>query len=146
MIIKPDSMHWFSQRRRTGRRHLKTPPSSHEVDPSAAAAGCFQQAHTIRMHPGVSAALSTFFVRGDPDLWPLTFKLRQDFCTMHLTTKFHNPTLNRSEVTVRTNKQTDKQMPNIHLASLRYATPVRIVLLLRMSADCTLCRYIFYSK
>ena len=29
------------------------------------------------------------------------------FFTMHLTTKFHRPTFNRSEVIVLTNKQTD---------------------------------------
>jgi len=40
---------------------------------------------------------------------------------MHLTAKFHRPTfnLNRSEVIVRTNKQTDTA-ENIHLASLRW--------------------------
>jgi len=43
---------------------------------------------------------------------------------MHLTTKFHNPTFNRLEVIVQTNKLTNKQTDiteNIHLASLCYA-------------------------
>jgi len=43
---------------------------------------------------------------------------------MHLTAKFHHPTLNRLEVIVRTNKQNDKQTystENIHLAPLCYA-------------------------
>jgi len=46
-----------------------------------------------------------FIVLGD--LWPLTltFELGRDFCTMHLTTKFHHPTFSRSEVIVRTNRQ-----------------------------------------
>jgi len=49
----------------------------------------------------------------------LTFELGQDFCTMHLTTKFHHPMFNHSEVIVRTNTQTDAA-ENIHLASLHY--------------------------
>jgi len=48
---------------------------------------------------------------------------------MHLTAKFHHPTLNRSKVIMRTNRQTDRQTnwqktdttENIHLASLQYA-------------------------
>jgi len=46
---------------------------------------------------------------------------------MLLTAKFHHHMFNRSEVIMRTNKHTDKQTDaaeNIHLASLRYATPV----------------------
>jgi len=31
---------------RTGARHLKIPPRSHKMGPSAAAARCLQQAHT----------------------------------------------------------------------------------------------------
>jgi len=52
------------------------------------------------------------------------FELVRDFCTLHLTAKFHHPTFNRSEVIVRTNKLTNKQTDaaeNMHLASLRYA-------------------------
>jgi len=43
--------------------------------------------------------------------WPLTltFERGRDFCTMHLTAKFHHPTLSCSEVIVRTNKHNDKQ-------------------------------------
>jgi len=43
---------------------------------------------------------------------------------MHLTAKFHNPTFNRSEVIVLTNRQTDKQTPLKTSTSLRYATLV----------------------
>ena len=59
-------------------------------------------------------------------LWPLTltFELGRDFCTVHLTTKFHHRTFNRSEVIVLTNKQRDKQMPLKTPTSVRYATPV----------------------
>jgi len=48
---------------------------------------------------------------GDPRLGPMThkFELGWDFCTMHLTNKFHNPTFNRSEVIVLTNKQTNRR-------------------------------------
>ena len=71
---------------------------------------------------GVSAALSAFFVPGDLDLAPLTltFEFWQDFCTLHLTAKFHHPTLNRWEMIVLTNRQTDTA-ENIHLAPLCYA-------------------------
>jgi len=59
---------------------------------------------------------------GDPGVGPMTPKLElgQDFCTMHLTAKFHHPTFNHSEVVVLTNKQT----PLKTSTSLRYATPV----------------------
>jgi len=51
---------------------------------------------------------------------------------MHLTPKFHHPRFNRSEVIVRSKKQTDrqtnkltnKQTPLKTSSSLRYATPV----------------------
>ena len=60
------------------------------------------------------------------------FELRQDFCTMHLTIKFHHPTFNRSEVILLTNKltnklrnwQTNKQTPLKTCTSLSYATPM----------------------
>ena len=37
------------------------------------------------------------------------FKLGRDFCTMHLSPKFHHPTFTRSEVIVLTNTQTHPQ-------------------------------------
>ena len=37
------------------------------------------------------------------------FELGEDFCTVHLPSKFHHPMFTRSEVIVLTNKQTDKQ-------------------------------------
>jgi len=45
---------------------------------------------------------------GDPWVGPMTpkFEPRQDFCTVHVTAKFHHPTFNRSEVALLTNKQT----------------------------------------
>jgi len=64
---------------------------------------------------------------GDPGMGPMTpkFELGRDFCTMHLTAKFHHPTFSRSELSCwqtdkLTNKQTDAA-ENIHLAPLRYA-------------------------
>ena len=53
---------------------------------------------------------------------PMTpkFELGRDFCTMHLTAKFHHPTFNCSEVILLTNKQT----PLKTVISLRCATPV----------------------
>jgi len=52
------------------------------------------------------------------------FKLGRDFCTTHVTSKFHHPMFNRSEVIVLTNRQTDEQTDaaeNINLAPLCYA-------------------------
>ena len=49
------------------------------------------------------------------------FELGRDFCTMHLTAKFHHPTFSWSEVIVQTNTQIDAA-ESIHLASLRYAS------------------------
>ena len=43
---------------------------------------------------------------------------------MHVTAKFHHPTFSRSEVIVRTNKETNKQTPLKTSTSLRCATPV----------------------
>jgi len=43
---------------------------------------------------------------------------------MQLTAKFHRPTFNHSEVIMRTNWLTNKQMPLKTATSLRYATPV----------------------
>jgi len=56
--------------------------------------------------------------------WPLTltFELRRDFCTLYLTAKFDRPMFSRSEVIVRTNKQTNTPLKTS--TSLRYATPV----------------------
>jgi len=48
------------------------------------------------------------------------FELGRDYCTMHLPTKLHHPTFNRSKVIVSTNEQTHAT-ENIHLASLCYA-------------------------
>ena len=61
-------------------------------------------------------------VCGDPWVGPMTprFELGQDFCTVHLTVKFHRPTFNHSEVIVLANKQ-----PMLKTStSLCYTTPV----------------------
>jgi len=54
----------------------------------------------------------------------LDLRTRGDVCTVYLTAKFDRPTFSRSEVIVRTNKDTKKQTDtaeNIHLALLPYA-------------------------
>ena len=53
---------------------------------------------------------SSFFVPSDLELRPLTLTLElgRDFCTMHLTAKFHYPMFNHSEVN-RVDKQTNWQ-------------------------------------
>jgi len=52
------------------------------------------------------------FVPGDLDLWPLTltYEIGRDFCTIHLTAKFHRPMFNLWELRAdkQTNKQTDR--------------------------------------
>jgi len=67
-----DSMRWFSHRLRTGRRHSRTLLAATKwARPLLLYAACtLQRAHTICMHPGVSAALRAFFVPGDLDPWP----------------------------------------------------------------------------
>jgi len=118
-------MCWFSHRHRTGRQqncmsYLLTgakDDSPNIKHPLAAA----EWARPLLLHAvyskripfictwGVSAVLSTFFCPRWP--WPLTsiFKLGRDFCTMYLTTKFHHPTFNHSEVVVLTNKLTNRR-------------------------------------
>ena len=61
--------------------------------------------------PQKCCTFGRFFVSGDLDLWSLTpkFEHRQDFCTMHLSAKFHHPTFNRSEVIMLTNKLTNRR-------------------------------------
>jgi len=64
--------------------------------------------------------------RWDAGVGPMTpkFEIGRDFCTAHLTAKFHHPTFNRSEVIALRNKQTDKQTDaaeNIDLAPVCYA-------------------------
>jgi len=76
--------------------------------------------------PRTKCRTFSFFVPDDLGLWPLsfTFELGRDFCSLHLTAKFHRPTFNRSEVIVLTNRQTDEQTDaaeNVHLAPLCYA-------------------------
>jgi len=66
------------------------------------------------------------FWGGDPGMGPITlkFELGLDFLTMHLSTKFHRPMFNRSEVIMLTNKQTKRfcwKRSVIHLAPLCYA-------------------------
>jgi len=50
----------------------------------------------------------------------LDLQTRGDVCTVYLTAKFDRPTFSRSEVIVRTKKQTDTA-ENTHLALLPYA-------------------------
>ena len=62
----------------------------------------------------------------------LKFKVGQDFCSVHLPTKFNHPMFNHSEVIVLINKLTHPQkknkkkqadfVKNIHLATLCYAS------------------------
>ena len=66
------------------------------------------------------SAVFRFFVPGDLDLRTRA----RLFCTVYLIAKFDRPTFSRSEVIVRTSKQTDKQTDAtenyIHRAPLCY--------------------------
>jgi len=62
--------------------------------------------------------------------WPLTFdpEIRtrgRDFCTAHLTAKFHHPMFNPSEVIVLTNKQTSRWVFTARLRPHFRTPPVR---------------------
>jgi len=73
-----------------------------------------------RKNAAVFPLLSLVTLTFDPK-----FELGRDFCTMHLTAKFHNPTFNHSDVIVLTNKPTNKQTDATeNITSLRYATQV----------------------
>jgi len=65
---------------------------------------------------------------GDPR-WVYTLKFEHgnglDFCTMHLSTKFHHPMFNRSEVIVLTKKQTHNVTLLKTSTALHYAMPVK---------------------
>jgi len=114
---KLDNMSWFSHRR------SPSPPGGHAMVSSVAAC-CIWPNYGARptMHCqwGWLRGFS-FFCPWRP--WPLTLtlKLGRDFCTVYLTAKFDRPTFSRSEVIVRTNKQTNKQTPLKTCTSLRYA-------------------------
>jgi len=129
-----DNMRWFSHQRRTGRRKApRTTPASRRqrVLPSPCHHPAATQwyhlllraAYGIRCMPYDALSMGwlsrfSFFCPWWP--WPLilTFELGRDFCTVHLTAKFHHPIFNRSEVIMLTNKQTNWQTDateNIHL-------------------------------
>jgi len=138
-------MRWFSHRRRTG--GLKAPEDRSRKPPSACtvvtlsppgcdtmvspAAVCSvrRTAHALlSIVNGDDSAVFRFFCPGDVDLWPLTliFEIERDFCTVHLTAKFHHPRLIVRKLSYwQTNKlKTDKQTPLKTSTSLRYATSV----------------------
>jgi len=117
-----DSMRWFS--------HQRSPSSQggHAIVSSDAA--CCVRPRRTPYYALSMGMTQQFFVFCPWWPWPLTltFEFERDFCTAHLTAKFHHPMFNRSEGIVRTNKQTIKQTDkqtdaaeNIHLASLCYA-------------------------
>jgi len=138
-------MRWFSHRRSRTREycsrqnrtqaavnvHCRHPVShgGHTMESSAAACSVQPTAHASPYHALSMGMTRQLFVFCPRRSWrPLTFDLRirtrQEFCTVHLTAKFHHPTFNRLEVIVRTNKLTNKQTPLKTSISLRYATPV----------------------
>jgi len=135
-----DSMRWFSHRHSRAREdrsrqnrtqaavnvHCRHPvtPGGHTMESSVAACSVRPTAHASPYHALSMGMTHQFFVSYPWWPWPLTFEWR-NFCTTHLTAKFHHHVFNRSEVRpiVRTNKLTRKQTDaaeNIHLASLRY--------------------------
>jgi len=98
-------MRWFSTWRSL------SAPGGHEMVSSVAACCVPPTAHALLcIVNGDDSAVFRFFVPGDLDLWPLTltFEFGRDFCTTYLTAKFDRPTFSRSDVIVRTNRETDK--------------------------------------
>ena len=99
---KLDSMRWFSHRRTGPRPRGPLPKKNMPHEDRVPDNDSRRKCRTFR-----------FFIPGDLDLWPLTLTLEigRDFCTLHLTAKFHVSSyiLNRSEVIVLTNKQTNWQ-------------------------------------
>ena len=85
--------------------------------------------HIRRLMFCVVTHQTSHFAVWEPGVEPTTpkFEFERDFCTMHLTAKFHHRTFNRTEVimlTKQTDKLTNKQTDaaeNIHLAPLCYA-------------------------
>jgi len=111
-------MGWFSHRRRSGGRYncntyLRAPRTASEKK-------CRTRTAPQRATPEQNAAHFRFFCPRWP--WPLTltFDVGQDFCTVHLTAKFRHPVINRSEIIVLTNKETDKQTPLKSSTSLQF--------------------------
>jgi len=142
--VQLDSMRWFAGQRRTGGCKAPAnctaeycsckPPSSYiavtlsplcsnAVVSSAAACSVLRMAHALLCIVSGDDSAGFCFFPSDLDLWPLIpkFRLRRDFCTMHLTAKFHRPTFNRLEVIVPTHCMTKKQMLLKTSTSLCYA-------------------------
>jgi len=116
--LKLDIIRWFSHRR------SPSPLGGHAVVSFVAACCVRPTAHALLCIVNGDDSASFSFVCPWWSFWSLTltFELGRNFCTMHLTAKFHHPMLNHSEAIVRTetNWQTDAA-ENIDLASLRYA-------------------------
>jgi len=91
-------MRWFSHRRKSGGRHNCITYLRTSEDRSRKK--CRTRTAPQRTTPEQNSALFRFFVPGDLDLWALTstFELGRDFCTVHITFKFHHPKFNHSEV------------------------------------------------
>ena len=102
-------MRWFSHRRSCSHRRRHAPEDSSRKK-------CRTRTALQRTTPEQNAALFSFFLSRWP--WPLTltltFELGRDFCTVHLTAKFHRPKFNRSAVIMLTNRQTDSRQTNKH--------------------------------
>jgi len=117
-----DSMRWFSKRRRTGgRRNWITYLLMDVVTWPTATPATLRSVYWFFCV--VTQQTATFWGVGTQCwsliLWP-QIRLGRDFCTVHLTAKFHHPTFNRSKVILLTNEHT----PLKTSTSLRYATPV----------------------
>jgi len=97
--IKLDSMRWFSHRRRG------------LCPQDCSGKKCRTRTTNQKTTPKQNAAFCCFFFVRDLDLLTFgpKFKLRPDFCTMHLIAKFHHAAFNHSELITLTNRQSDKQ-------------------------------------
>jgi len=114
-------MHWFSHRR------SPSPPGGTQwYRLVLRATYCVRLATAHAQLCIVNGMTQQLFVFCPWWPWPLTltFELGRVFCTTYLTAKFDRPTFSRSEVIVRTNKQThwqtNRRRWKIHRAALCY--------------------------
>jgi len=130
--FKPDSMRWFSHRRRTGGRKAPEDRSRKSLSTCTAvilSPPAATQWYSLLLHAAYGAwrtpyyvlsmgMTQQFFVLGDLDLLLLTpkFEFAQSFVILRL--------IARKLCCGRTDKLTNKQTPLKTSTSLRYATPV----------------------
>jgi len=124
----PRDHSWQNHMQAAVNMHCSRPvtPGGHTMESSALACSIQPTAHVSPYHALSMGMTQQFFIFLSLWPWPITpkFELGWDFCTVHLTAKFHHLTFNHSEVIAWSNKRTDWQTvagEKIHLVPLCYA-------------------------